>query len=141
MAINCPTCHSDNSDTLKFCGACGTRLDPSAPGRPPGPKDQASFTRTLETGTDKVTRGTIFLSRYEIVEELGATEAWATSTAPQILSSTRKLPLSSSSPRLRPSVGWSNASGTSSRPPGRSAARIYAASITSGTARGYMTRY
>jgi serine/threonine protein kinase/lipopolysaccharide biosynthesis regulator YciM len=33
---------------------------------------QASFTRTLETSTDELARGTLFAGRYEIIEELGA---------------------------------------------------------------------
>jgi hypothetical protein len=71
LAIKCPKCHSDNPDTLKFCGECGTKLDASASGHPPGPEDRASLTRTLETGADEPTRGTTFAGRYEISEELG----------------------------------------------------------------------
>jgi serine/threonine protein kinase/tetratricopeptide (TPR) repeat protein len=72
VAIKCPTCHFDNPVNLKFCGECGTKLDASAPGHPSGPEDRASFTRTLETGTDELARGTTFAGRYEIIEELGA---------------------------------------------------------------------
>jgi len=39
---------------------------------PSGAKDQVSFTRTLETGIDELTRGILFAGRYEIIEELGA---------------------------------------------------------------------
>jgi serine/threonine protein kinase len=34
-------------------------------------KGQASFTKTLETMTDELARGTVFAGRYEIIEELG----------------------------------------------------------------------
>jgi hypothetical protein len=47
-------------------------LDASASGRPLGLEDRASFTRTLETTADELTRGTTFAGRYEIIEELGA---------------------------------------------------------------------
>jgi hypothetical protein len=30
VAIKCPKCHSENPDTLKFCGECGTQLIPPA---------------------------------------------------------------------------------------------------------------
>jgi len=64
MTNECPKCHYDNQDTLKFCGECGTHLtqrdDPSP-----------SFTKTLETPTEELTRGSVFAGRYEIIEELG----------------------------------------------------------------------
>ena len=73
----CPKCHSDNPETLKFCGECGTKLDiagktPEAKVASSGLKDQISVTKTLETSTDELIRGTLFAGRYEIIEELGA---------------------------------------------------------------------
>ena len=42
MATKCPKCHSENPDTLKFCGECGTQL--------PSLKDvPREFTETLKT--------------------------------------------------------------------------------------------
>ena len=38
----------------------------------PDLKGQVSFTKTLETTTDELARGTVFAGRYEIIEELGA---------------------------------------------------------------------
>ena len=64
MAIKCPKCHSDNPDSLKFCGECGTQLILSE-------SPQVSKTLTLETKADELRRGTIFAGRYEILEELG----------------------------------------------------------------------
>jgi len=72
MGNKCATCHSDNPDTLKFCGECGTKLDASGPSHSPSPSDRASFTKTLETTTDELQRGTLFAGRYEVIEELGA---------------------------------------------------------------------
>jgi len=62
--MKCPKCNSDNPDTLKFCGECGTKLDLSDDA-------QISFTKTLETPREELTRGTLFADRYEIIEELG----------------------------------------------------------------------
>jgi hypothetical protein len=62
MATTCPKCQAENPETKQFCSNCATKLDLS---------DRASLTRTLETGTDELTRGTTFAGRYEIIEELG----------------------------------------------------------------------
>jgi len=62
--MKCQKCHSDNPDTKNFCSECGTRLtlqnEPSS-----------SFTKTLETPTEELTRGSVFAGRYEVIEELG----------------------------------------------------------------------
>ena len=62
MANNCPKCNTDNPDTVKFCGECGTPL-PAL--------DGVEVTETLETPKEELTRGTTFAGRYEIIEELG----------------------------------------------------------------------
>ena len=62
MAIRCPKCNTENPDTLKFCGECGTQLTP------PGDME---VTKTIETPKEELTRGTTFAGRYEIIEELG----------------------------------------------------------------------
>lgn len=64
MATKCPKCQTENPDTLKFCGECGTQLTPSK-----GP--DISKTMTLETPAEGLTRGILFAGRYEIIEELG----------------------------------------------------------------------
>jgi serine/threonine protein kinase/tetratricopeptide (TPR) repeat protein len=64
MANKCPTCHSDNPDTLKFCGECGTQLPPPQD-RPP------VMTETLQTPVRELTTGSTFAGRYQIIEELG----------------------------------------------------------------------
>lgn len=64
MSTKCPKCHTENPETIKFCGECGAPL--ALPeGRP------FSKTLTLETKAEGLTRGTIFAGRYEILEQLG----------------------------------------------------------------------
>ncbi len=60
--MKCPKCNTDNPDTQKFCGECATPLPSSK---------EIPFTKTLETPTEELTRGTTFAGRYEIIEELG----------------------------------------------------------------------
>jgi len=62
MLNKCPKCNTDNSDTLKFCGECGTQLPSS---------EDINVTKTIETPKEELTRGTTFANRYEIIEELG----------------------------------------------------------------------
>jgi len=63
MGIKCPKCHFDNPYDSKFCKECGTQLIPS--------EKISAPTKTLETPTEELTRGTTFAGRYEIIEELG----------------------------------------------------------------------
>jgi serine/threonine protein kinase/tetratricopeptide (TPR) repeat protein len=64
VATKCPKCHSENPDTLKFCGECGTQLPP--------PKDvRPQVTETLQTPIKELTTGSTFAGRYQIIEELG----------------------------------------------------------------------
>jgi len=60
--MKCPKYNTNNPDTQRFCGECATPLQPS--------KD-ISVTRTIETPKEELTRGTLFVDRYEIIEELG----------------------------------------------------------------------
>jgi len=62
--MKCSKCQSENPDTQSFCGDCGTQLILSDDAQP-------SFTKTLETPVEELTRGTLFAKRYEIIEELG----------------------------------------------------------------------
>ena len=62
MSVKCPKCQFDNPEDTAFCGKCATPLPSSK---------EIPVTKTLETPTAKLTRGTTFASRYEIVEELG----------------------------------------------------------------------
>ncbi|NIM91685.1 MAG: hypothetical protein GTO17_12155 [Candidatus Aminicenantes bacterium] len=62
MGIECPKCHFENPDDTLYCGKCATPLPPS---------EGVSETKTLETPVRKLTKGTTFADRYEILEELG----------------------------------------------------------------------
>jgi serine/threonine-protein kinase len=65
VATECPKCHSENPDTLKFCGECQTQLIPSS-------RDiQPEVTETLKTPIKELTTGSTFAGRYQIIEELG----------------------------------------------------------------------
>ncbi len=64
MANKCPTCHSDNSDTARFCAECGTQLPPPQ-GQPP------VMTETIQTPVRELTTGSTFAGRYQVIEELG----------------------------------------------------------------------
>ncbi|UCE40384.1 MAG: protein kinase [Candidatus Aminicenantes bacterium] len=62
MSNTCPNCKTNNPDTLKFCGECGTQL-PSI--------EDIEVTETIEAPKEELTRGATFAGRYEIIEELG----------------------------------------------------------------------
>ena len=64
MANKCPTCHSDNPETSRFCAGCGTQLPPPQ-GHPP------VMTETLQTPVRELTTGSTFAGRYQVIEELG----------------------------------------------------------------------
>jgi len=64
LSNKCPKCHSDNPDTLKFCGECGTQL-PSLRDIPP------EVTETIQKPFKELTTGSTFAGRYQIIEELG----------------------------------------------------------------------
>jgi len=58
VAIRCPKCQTNNPDSVKFCGECGTQL---------GKAKNTSVTRTLKTAkpSEKIA------GKYQILEELG----------------------------------------------------------------------
>lgn len=62
MANECPKCQTDNPDDSKFCKECATPLETDI---------EVSHTDTLEIPSEKLTRGSIFADRYEIIEVLG----------------------------------------------------------------------
>jgi serine/threonine protein kinase/tetratricopeptide (TPR) repeat protein len=64
MTINCPKCQFENSSDSKFCKECGTQLFP--------PEEiSVSVTKTLETPIKRLSIGSVFAERYEVIEELG----------------------------------------------------------------------
>ena len=64
MSNRCPKCQTENSDTVKFCGECGTPLGLSE-------NVTDAFTRTLETPEQDLATGASFSERYQIIEKLG----------------------------------------------------------------------
>jgi serine/threonine protein kinase len=64
VAHTCPKCQTNNPDSLKFCGECGTPLTGID-------RVEISQTRTLQPPPQSLTRGTQFARRYEIIEKLG----------------------------------------------------------------------
>ncbi len=64
MTIECSKCQTNNPDSQRFCGDCGTSLT-GIDGI------SISQTRTLQTPSEPLTRGARFADRYEIIEKLG----------------------------------------------------------------------
>ena len=60
--MKCPKCHTDIPETATFCADCGTKII--------SPKD-IPVTETIETPKEKLTTGSTFAGRYQIIEELG----------------------------------------------------------------------
>jgi len=62
--MKCPKCQFENPADTRFCGNCATLLRPS---------DEISIsqTKTLITQEEKLTAGTVFASKYKVIEELG----------------------------------------------------------------------
>jgi hypothetical protein len=63
MARICLKCQTHNPEDSKFCKECAAPLPSYKEARP-------SFTKTLETPAEGLTRGVTFAGRYEIIEEL-----------------------------------------------------------------------
>jgi TolB-like protein/Tfp pilus assembly protein PilF len=62
MSNKCPKCNTDNPDTLKFCGECGTQLSSL---------EDIEVTETMEAPKEELSTGSLFAGRYQIIEELG----------------------------------------------------------------------
>jgi TolB-like protein/Flp pilus assembly protein TadD/predicted Ser/Thr protein kinase len=62
--MECPNCNFENPDESRFCNKCATPI-------PSIGEVSASPTKTTEKNADELTRGTTFVSRYEVIEELG----------------------------------------------------------------------
>jgi serine/threonine protein kinase len=62
MAIKCSKCQTENPDTLKFCGECGTQLPSS---------EDIAVTAMIEAPREDLTTGSTFAGIFQIIEELG----------------------------------------------------------------------
>jgi hypothetical protein len=60
--VKCPKCDADNRPDSKYCRECATSLTPVDDIQP-------SFTKTLETPIEALTRGTLFADRYEALHK------------------------------------------------------------------------
>jgi serine/threonine protein kinase len=63
MPTRCPKCQTEHPDTQRFCGECGTQLLPA--------EKPSTGTVTLGLPAQKLTLGSLFAGRYQIIEELG----------------------------------------------------------------------
>ena len=61
--MKCPKCQFENPQGQKFCGECGTRLLSS--------EKPVAGTVTLAAPAGKLSLGSVFARRYQIIEELG----------------------------------------------------------------------
>jgi len=62
--MQCPKCQTDNPDSVKFCGECGTNIT--------YPEDSLPvITETIKTPRGELTIGSTIAGRYKIIEELG----------------------------------------------------------------------
>jgi serine/threonine protein kinase/Tfp pilus assembly protein PilF len=62
--MDCPACHTKNSETSRFCSSCGARLFTED-------IREGQRTQTLQSFVEELTRGTTFAKRYEVIEKLG----------------------------------------------------------------------
>jgi len=62
--MKCPRCENENPDGTRFCGRCGRELPGSG-------ETVATGTRTFQTPSKGLERGTTFARRFEIIEEIG----------------------------------------------------------------------
>ena len=60
--MKCPQCQTDNPNSTRFCGFCGTTLHP---------QKVSAATETLQTPLRELARGRVFANRYDIIEQLG----------------------------------------------------------------------
>jgi tetratricopeptide (TPR) repeat protein/tRNA A-37 threonylcarbamoyl transferase component Bud32 len=61
--MKCPKCDTENPETQRFCGDCGTQLEISV--------DASIPTKTIEAPKEELTTGSTFAGRYQIIEEIG----------------------------------------------------------------------
>ena len=62
MGVKCPKCHSDNTDTARFCSNCATPLPTSK---------EIPATETLKTPIKDLTTGVSIAGKYKLLEDLG----------------------------------------------------------------------
>jgi serine/threonine protein kinase/tetratricopeptide (TPR) repeat protein len=64
VAVKCPKCHTENTETSLFCSGCGAKLEAA--------KELSLFrTETLQAPLRELTTGSTFAGRYQVIEEVG----------------------------------------------------------------------
>jgi len=76
--MKCPKCQAENAETSQFCADCGTRIRGHVPDSPESgtPRQNSKdvrpeVTETLQKPIQKLTTGSTFAGRFEVIEELG----------------------------------------------------------------------
>ena len=62
--MKCPSCHSENPETSRYCGNCSVSLSPE-------PKDRISVIKTIEAPLHSLPKGSLFANKYRISGEIG----------------------------------------------------------------------
>ena len=62
--MKCPSCHSENPETSRYCGNCSVSLSPE-------PKDRISVIKTIEAPFHSLPKGSLFANKYRIGGEIG----------------------------------------------------------------------
>jgi len=62
--MKCPSCHSENPETSRYCGNCSVSLSS-------GPKDRISVIKTIEAPFHSLPKGSLFANKYRIGGEIG----------------------------------------------------------------------
>jgi len=60
--MKCPDCHAENTADSKFCSRCSTPLSSAS---------EADLTRTLVTLLSIISKGSLIVGKYRILEEIG----------------------------------------------------------------------
>jgi serine/threonine protein kinase/tetratricopeptide (TPR) repeat protein len=64
MAIKCPKCKAENTETSVFCAGCGAKLEADK-------EFSLLQTETLQIPVQELNTGSTFAGRYQVIEELG----------------------------------------------------------------------
>ncbi len=64
--MKCPKCQHENPSETRFCGNCAAPLRPTSP-----PADIPFPSETIQAPVRELDTGTLFASRYQVIEELG----------------------------------------------------------------------
>ena len=63
--MECPACHTENTEDSRFCGKCGAPLGRAG-------SEQPSLTKTLVTPLPVISKDSLIAGKYKIIDEVGA---------------------------------------------------------------------